>query len=139
MDVSPQRSLEAINHIRMRVMSNVVKFGTYSAPKCEPITTDLDGWKPLEGNPSMKTWIENKTDDGKFLTGFWEAMPGTYHVTYKADELIHLFEGKMTLTEDGTGETKTYSAGDSFHIAAGFSGVWKTEEKIRKIFAIRIK
>ncbi len=118
---------------------SITKFGPYSAPKSEPITADLDGWKPIEGSPSMKTWIENKTDDGKFLTGFWECTPGTYHVTYKADELIHMFEGKMTLTPDGGGASQTFSAGDSLHIAAGFSGTWKTEAKIRKIFAIRIQ
>jgi uncharacterized cupin superfamily protein len=112
--------------------------GTVNAPKSAPITADLDGWKPVDGTPSMKTWIENKTADGKFLTGYWEAMPGTYHVTYAADEFIHLFEGKFTLTEDGTGETAQFSAGDSLYIAAGFSGLWKTEQKIRKVFAIRI-
>lgn len=116
---------------------SVTLFGTYKAPKSDPITTDLDGWKPVEGSPRMKTWIENKTEDGKFLTGFWEATPGTYHVTYKADELIHFFEGRLTLTEDG-GTPQTFKAGDSFHIAAGFTGTWKTEETIRKIFAIRI-
>lgn len=115
----------------------VTLFGKYTAPKSTPITADLDGWKPIEGSPTMKTWIEHKTPDGKFLTGFWEATPGTYHVTYTADELVHMFEGKLTLTEDG-GETKVYSAGDSFHVPAGFSGVWRIDERIRKIFAIRV-
>lgn len=115
----------------------VASYGKHFAPKATPIVTDLDGWVPVDGSPSMKTWIEHKTDDGKFLTGFWEATPGTYRVTYKADELIHLFEGKVTLSEDG-GETRQYSAGESFQIAAGFTGLWKTEERIRKIFAIRI-
>lgn len=115
----------------------VISFGKFGACNSTPITTDLAGWEPVAGSPTMKTWIEHATDDSKFLTGFWEATPGSYHVTYKADELIHLFEGKVTLTEDG-GETKQYSAGDSFFVAAGFSGVWKTEERIRKIFAIRI-
>ena len=116
----------------------ITAFGKYSAPKSTPITADLDGWNPVAGSPTMKTWIENKTADGKFLTGFWEATPGTYHVTYKADELIHLFEGKVTLTEDSTGKTAQFKAGDSFQIDAGFVGTWKTEEKIRKIFAIRV-
>lgn len=119
-------------------IASVTAFGTYNAPKSAPITADLDGWKPISGSPTMKTWIENKTADGKFLTGFWEAMPGSYHVTYKADEYIHVFEGKFTLTEDGTGNTAQFGAGDTLHIAAGFTGVWKTEEKIRKTFAIRI-
>jgi len=50
-----------------------------------------------------------------------------------------MFEGKMTLTPDGGGPSQTFSAGDSLHIAAGFVGTWKTEAKIRKIFAIRIQ
>jgi uncharacterized protein len=112
-------------------------FGKYTAPLSTPITTDLDGWKPVEGSPSMKTWIENKTADGKFLTGFWEAKPGTYHATYKADELVHIFEGKVTITEDG-GQSRTYSAGDCFHVDDGFSGTWKIQETVRKIFAIRV-
>ena len=94
------------------------QFGSYKAPKSTPITSNLDGWTPVEGNPSMKTWIEHKTADGKFLTGFWEAQPGTYHAVYQADELVHMFEG--------------------FHVAAGFSGNWKIEQTVRKIFAIRI-
>ncbi len=115
----------------------VVAYGKSFAPKATPIVTDLDGWVPVDGSPSMKTWIEHKADDGKLLTGFWEAMPGTYRVTYKADEFIHLFEGKVTLSEDG-GETKQYVAGDSFQIPNGFVGLWKTDERIRKVFVIRI-
>ncbi len=115
----------------------VLSYGKNFSPKATPIETDLDGWKPVEGSPTMKTWIEHKTDDGKFLTGFWEATPGTYHVTYAADEFIHLFEGKVTLSEEG-GATTTYSAGDGFQIPKGFIGLWRTEERIRKIFTIRI-
>jgi len=115
----------------------LVSFGKNFAPTVEPITVDLDGWVPVEGTPSMKTWIERKTDDGKFLVGFWEAMPGTYEVTYAADEIIHLFEGKASITQDA-GPTWTFSAGDSFQIERGFVGRWRTEERIRKIFAIRI-
>lgn len=119
-------------------IASITAFGKLDSPNSTPITSDLDGWKPIAGSPTMKTWIESKSADGKFLTGYWEATPGSYHVTYKADELIHMFEGQCTLTEDGTGKTMSFSAGDSWQIAAGFTGVWKTEAKIRKIFAIRI-
>ncbi|MGD9919863.1 MAG: cupin domain-containing protein [Pseudorhodoplanes sp.] len=113
----------------------VLSYGNLFAPKALPIEVDLDGWVPVEGSPSMRTWIEHKTDDGKFLTGFWEAMPGSYRVTYAADEFIHLFEGKVALMPD-RGLTFTFSAGDSFQIPRGFTGLWKTEERIRKIFTI---
>jgi uncharacterized cupin superfamily protein len=115
----------------------VVSYGKHFAPKATPIVTDLDGWTPVDGSPSMKTWIEHKTDDGKLLTGFWEAMPGTYRVVYAADEFIHMFEGKVTLSEDN-GPTRQFSAGDSFQIPKGFTGLWKTEERIRKVFVIRV-
>ncbi len=115
----------------------IVSFGKLSSPKSTPITTDLDGWKPVEGSPTMKTYIEHATADGKFLTGFWEATPGTYQVTYNVDEMVHMFQGKATLT-DATGESKTYVGGDSFFVAAGSKITWKTVETVRKIFAIKV-
>ena len=115
----------------------VVSFGKLGACNSAPITTDLDGWKPVSGSPTMKTWIEHATPDGKFLTGFWEATPGTYQVTYNADEMVHMFEGKATLTDQG-GESRTYVGGDSFLVEAGFKGTWKTEETVRKTFAIKV-
>lgn len=116
----------------------VKKFGTYRAPTTEPITEDLDWWTPVEGKPTMKTWLENLTDDGKFLTGYWEATPGSYRVAYIGDEFIHLYEGKVTLLEDGK-DPVTFVAGDTFQIPDGWKGVWQTDETIRKHFAIRVK
>lgn len=116
----------------------IKKFGTYQAPNVEPITTDLDWWHPVEGTPTMKTWIEHQTDDGKYLTGYWEATPGSYRVKYAVDEFIHMFEGRATLTHDGE-EPRTFVAGDTFLIEAGFDGIWKTEETVRKTFAIRVR
>ncbi len=116
---------------------SVISYGKLFAPSGAPIEKDLDGWIPVDGTPRMKTWITHKSDDGKFLTGFWEATPGTYRVTYAADEFIHLFEGKFALLEDGN-PTQYFSAGDSFQIQKGFTGLWRTEETIKKIFAIRI-
>ena len=45
----------------------IVSFGKLSSPNSTPITTDLDGWKPVEGSPTMKTYIEHATADGKYL------------------------------------------------------------------------
>lgn len=116
----------------------IIKFGTYQKPNVEPITTDLDWWKPVEGSPTMRTWIEHQSEDGKYLTGYWEATPGSYRVKYEVDEFIHMFEGRATLTDNGK-EPQTFVAGDTFLIEAGFDGFWKTEETVRKAFAIRAK
>ncbi|ODN66431.1 cupin domain-containing protein [Methylophaga muralis] len=85
----------------------------------------------------MTTWLEHVSEDGKLLTGFWEATPGTYRVTYNADEMVHIFEGKATLKADN-GDPVTYIAGDSFLVKAGFKGTWMTQQTVRKIFAIRV-
>jgi uncharacterized cupin superfamily protein len=115
----------------------LASFGTPSSPNSAPITTDLEGWKPVDGKPTMKTWIEHATADGKFLTGFWEATPGTYQVTYHVDEMVHMFEGKATLTT-ADGGSKTYVGGDSFFVPAGSTVTWKTIVPVRKIFAIKV-
>lgn len=120
-------------------MSKLVSFGKFGACNSKPVTTDLDGWVPHAGSPSMKTWIEHATEDGKFLTGFWEAMPGTYRVDFYAgaDEFAHMFEGELTLTEDG-GKATHYVGGDAFYVPKGWKGTWKIEKRIRKVFAIRV-
>src|ERR1700723_1021146 len=54
--------------------NKVTKFGLKAAT---PIETDLDGWKKVAGNPTMKTWIEYSADDGSSISGWWGATPGT--------------------------------------------------------------
>ena len=72
-----------------------------------PITTDLDGWKVVEGSPTMKTWILHTNKDESMISGYWEATPGTYHATYASFEFVHLLEGKLVITPDG-GDAVTY-------------------------------
>ena len=104
--------------------------------KATPIETDLDGWKKVEGEPTMTTWIEYSTDEA--LCGSWEATEGTYHATYTSFEFVHLIEGKIIITPDG-GESYTVKAGDSFVVEKDFKGTWKIEEKVFKHFYIKLK
>lgn len=110
----------------------------FPAPGSDPITTDLDGWKKVEGNPTMKTWVQHTSADGGVISGTWEATPGSYHATYSAYEFVHLMEGQITITEDG-GSPVTMKAGDAFVVDAGFKGVWKIEKAVRKHFCIKLK
>ena len=64
-----------------------------------PIETDLDGWKKVEGHPTMKTWIEYTSDDKSMISGWWEATPGTYHASYESWEFVHLIEGQITIRQ----------------------------------------
>ena len=103
-----------------------------------PIETDLDGWKKVEGNPTMKTWIEYTSDDESMISGWWEATPGTYHASYESWEFVHLIEGQITITPDG-GSPNQVGPGDAFVVEKGFKGTWKIEQKALKHFAIKLK
>lgn len=103
-----------------------------------PLTTDLDGWKVVDGHPTMKTWILYTSHDGSMISGYWEATPGTYHATYSGYEFVHFIAGKLTITPDG-GTPVQIGPGDAFVVEAGFKGTWKIEETVRKHFDIKLK
>jgi uncharacterized protein len=110
----------------------------FLAPDSNPITGDLDGWKKVEGNPTMKTWVQHTSADGSVISGTWEATPGTYHATYNTYEFVHLIKGEITITEDG-GNATNVSAGDAFVVEAGFKGTWKIKQAVLKHFCIKLK
>ncbi len=53
----------------------------FPAPGPDPMLTDLDGWVKVDGNPTMKTWVQHTSIDGSVISGTWEATPGTWHAT----------------------------------------------------------
>lgn len=103
----------------------------------KPIEADLEGWKVVAGAPSMKTWVLHTSSDGKMISGYWEAAPGTYHATYTAYEFVHMIAGRIVITPDG-GSPVTVEAGDAFVVEADFKGTWKIEQAVRKHFDIRL-
>jgi uncharacterized cupin superfamily protein len=116
-------------------MAAITRLGT---PSNAPLTEDLTGWVKVEGNPTMKTWIQHTAADGTVISGTWEATPGSWHASYANYEFVHLLEGRVTITEDG-GEPVNLGSGDAFVVEAGFKGVWRIEEPVRKHFAFRLK
>ena len=102
-----------------------------------PDTAILDGWKVITGNPTMKTWVLHTNNDGKMVSGLWEATPGTYHATYAEYEFVHLMEGRIVITPDG-GTPVTVQAGDAFVVEADFVGTWEIQEAVRKHFDIKL-
>lgn len=116
-------------------MNYVEKLGDIAA--MEPETADLEGWVVVEGTPSMKTWVQHTSNDGSMISGYWEATPGTYHATYTQYEFVHMMEGRLTITPDG-GTSVVLGPGDAFVVEAGFKGLWKIDETVRKHFCIKL-
>lgn len=107
-------------------------------PTGAPSTDDLEGWVRVQGDPSMRTWVQHTSADGTMMAGTWESDVGTWHATYTEYEYVHLLQGRIVITEDG-GEPVTVRAGDAFAVEAGFRGTWRVEEPVRKHWAFRLK
>ncbi len=111
----------------------IVKFG----PIKDVITDDLPGWAVVEGKPTMRTAVQHTTEDGKILSGTWQATPGTYHATYTDYEFVHLIAGRIVITPEG-GAPVEVGPGDAFVVEADFKGTWKIVEPVTKHFVVKL-
>jgi len=90
----------------------------------------------IEGNPDIYVWDQDSSLDGRVRSGVASATAGTTRSIKDAVcEVIHIIEGVVELTEDGS-EPVIFRAGDSFVMKPGFTGTWRTIEDFKKIFVI---
>ncbi|HYD86659.1 MAG TPA: cupin domain-containing protein [Vitreimonas sp.] len=101
------------------------------APDFKPIDAD----RIVDGAPMTETRLDYERD-GTYV-GEWAADVGAWRVRYDEWEFCHMLEGVCELTPEGGGAQR-YQAGDSFVIEAGFVGVWRVVEPMRKRFVVRI-
>lgn len=111
----------------------LVKFGAVT----DGDTNNLPGWKVIDGSPTMKTSVQHKTEDGKVLSGTWQATVGTFHATYTDYEFVHMISGRIIITPDG-GEPVEVGPGDAFVVESDFKGTWEILEDVTKHFVIAL-
>lgn len=111
----------------------IVKFDTAT----DAAGGDLPGWRVVGGSPTMKTAVQHTTQDGKILSGTWQATPGTYHATYTDYEFVHMIAGRIRITPDG-GTPVEVKAGDAFVVEADFKGTWEILEPVTKHFVVSV-
>ena len=89
----------------------------------------------LEGDPQFKVTTVDKT--GGVRSGFWESTVGKWHFKTADDhwEYCRIVDGISEITEDG-GTPQRFTAGQSFILHPGFSGVWHAIEATKKEFVI---
>jgi len=79
-------------------------------------------------------WFSDLT--GQWTVGVWDTTG--YHrkpIPFPRHELMHILEGKVTLTDAG-GKAQTFTAGDTFFVPLGTVCDWKSEGYLRKIYCI---
>ena len=82
-----------------------------------------------------RSWRHFEKGDKGAIAGVWEAEPHLERVDCDYDELCHILEGRVRLT-DSAGVARIFAAGDSFVVAAGFKGTWENLTHVRKVFFI---
>jgi len=95
----------------------------------------IAGERLVEGAPVETTTLEYERD-GKIYVGEWSATVGAWRVRYDEWEFCHMLDGVCELVGDD-GETRRFSAGESFVVEPGFVGVWRVLEPMKKRFVIR--
>ncbi|WP_027233601.1 cupin domain-containing protein [Leisingera caerulea] len=84
---------------------------------------------------SFRSWRHFTNEAKGAVSGIWEAGPHLERCNYDFDELCHILEGTVRLT-DADGVSEMFSVGDSFVVAAGFRGTWENLTQVRKVFFI---
>lgn len=101
----------------------------------EPDVAAPAGDRLLEGAPEHRVWNFFTDSTQQFFTGRWSSTRGKWRVSYTENEFCHITQGRVQITA-GSGHSRTFVAGDSFVIPAGFEGTWEVLEDCEKLYAI---
>ncbi len=86
--------------------------------------------------PTQHSHIYFEDPTGRMQVGVWDSTPfETPAVPFPRNELMHLLEGEVTLT-DGAGQAQTFRAGDTVYVPQGAPRGWKSSGYVRKLYAI---
>lgn len=110
---------------------HVIPFDTAT----EPLESRISDPALVDTPYVSNSWRCFESADGQALSRIWEAGPHLERCTCDFDEMCHILEGEVRLT-DVEGQTKTFGAGDSFVVASGFEGTWENLTYVRKVFFI---
>lgn len=91
--------------------------------------------QPIDGAPQTASWNDFSDPTGRFHCGLWTSDVGAWPVAYSEAEFCVILSGRVRLEGDD-GEVYDFAAGDSFVIPSGYSGIWRTVEPVRKLYAL---
>lgn len=111
--------------------AHVIAIDTAAAPR----EIRVDDPSLVDTPYSARSWWCFESGDGRAMSGLWEAGPHLERCHCDYDEMCHILEGHVRLT-DASGQTRTFGPGESFVVAAGFQGTWENLGFVRKVFFI---
>lgn len=100
-----------------------------------PLEREINDPALVDAPYRSSTWKHFNEPGKKAFAGIWEAGPHLERCQCDFDELCHILEGTVRLTDD-EGESCMFGPGDSFVVSAGFQGTWENLTEVRKVFFI---
>jgi uncharacterized protein len=113
-------------------MSTIVSF---QEPYDQPDSYHPDAARIEAGDPIQTAANLFSSADTRFNCGIWTGGVGRWQVNFTENEFCHLLEGLVVLTSS-EGQVRTFRAGDTFVIPAGFVGTWEVLQPARKLYAV---
>lgn len=90
-----------------------------------------------DGNPVARGTVLTQSADKRVSSGLWSCEPGQFDWTFSWDEFVHVLEGEVDITAEGSDHTQTLRAGDMAHFPLGMKAHWHVKQAVRKFFVIR--
>ena len=89
----------------------------------------------LEGSPTAAIKVLWESEDKSCVTAVWSCTVGRWEIDWEWDEMMYIIEGELELT-DHLGHSRTFGAGDFFHVSRGAKTMWNVKQPLLKIFYI---
>ena len=116
-------------------MKNPEHIIAFDASVIAPREMLIDDPAAVDTPYQSRSWRHFENTEKGAVAGIWQAGPHLERCKCDYDELCHILEGDVRLT-DSSGQARIFGAGDSFVVAAGFDGTWENLTTVRKVFVI---
>ena len=89
----------------------------------------------LAGNPRARVKLLAQASDQEVHAALWDCTAGKFKWHFRSDELVHILEGDVTVTSEGS--TRHLKLGDVAYFSAGTDSVWDVQNYVKKLAVLR--
>jgi uncharacterized cupin superfamily protein len=90
----------------------------------------------LGGTPTTRGTTLSVSPDGSLWVGLWACTVGKFRWWYKCDEIVHILEGRATVTPHGAAP-RVIGPGDVLYFEPGLVADWEVTADIKKLAICR--
>ncbi|MFP6847434.1 MAG: cupin domain-containing protein [Pseudomonas sp.] len=107
----------------------------FANPQLQAIEREIADPAIVDAPYQSQTWRHFASPERGLTAGIWQAGVHKERCVCDYDELCHIIEGQVRLTDEA-GSSQEFGPGSTFVVAAGFKGTWENLTPVRKIYMI---